>query len=346
MLEKKDSLNEKLFIKTLLGNKENKVPVWFMRQAGRYLPEYMAIRNTTSNFLEFCYSPDKASEVTLQPIRRFDFDAAIIFSDILVIPNALGMNVEFVKNEGPQLGAIQNNSDIKNLKFNQDKLQPVYEAIELTRKKLSAEKALIGFAGAPWTLATYMIEGGGSRDFQKTKVMAYSDPKNFSIIIEILVESVSQHLINQVKAGADCLQIFDSWAGALTEDQFAKWVIEPTKKIVQNVKSACSSTPIIGFPKGCGVFYKNYAEKTGVTATSFDQHMPCDWIAENINIPVQGNLDPVLLFSDKQKAVEQTKIILEKFKHRPFIFNLGHGILQHTPIENVQAVVDVVKNYA
>jgi uroporphyrinogen decarboxylase len=344
--KKKNSSDEKLFINTLLGNKGGKVPIWFMRQAGRYLSEYMKIRNQTSNFLEFCYSPDKASEVTLQPIDRFDFDAAIIFSDILVIPDSLGMMVEFVKNEGPQLGAIENSNDIKKLKSNLDRLQPVYEAISMTRSKLANDKALIGFAGAPWTLATYMIEGGSSRDFQKTKTMAYADSKNFAAIIDILIESVSEHLINQVKAGADALQIFDSWAGTLSEDQFTKWVINPTAKIVQNVKAACPSTPIIGFPKGSGVFYKDYALKTGVTAISFDQNMPCDWISQNINIPVQGNLDPILLFADKEKAVAQTKVILEKFKDRPFIFNLGHGILQHTPIENVQAVVNTVKSYA
>jgi uroporphyrinogen decarboxylase len=339
------SPKETLFVNTLLGKKQDKIPVWFMRQAGRYLPEYMEIRNTTSNFLEFCYSPEKASEVTLQPIRRFGFDAAIIFSDILVIPDALGIDVKFIKNEGPVLKALEI-SEIKSLRFDQRKLKPVYEAIALTRTNLSPDKALIGFAGAPWTLATYMIEGGSSRDFLKTKSMAYTDPENFGAIIDVLTHCVSHHLINQIEAGADVLQIFDSWAGALSEDQFNRWVIEPTGKIVQNVKKQYPDVPIIGFPKGSGVIYKDYAEKTGVTAISFDQNMPCGWIHENIKIPVQGNLDPVLLLSNKKAAVESTKIILDKFKDRPFIFNLGHGILQYTPIENVQAVVDTVKNYA
>lgn len=336
-------LDKNLFSAKLSGKKDGSVPVWFMRQAGRYLPEYMEVRNTTSNFLEFCYSPNKASEVTIQPINRFDFDSAIIFSDILVIPDALGMDVSFVKNEGPKIIPLEN---INSLKFNQEKLSPVYEAIKITRRNLAQNKDLIGFAGAPWTLATYMIEGGSSRDFLKTKSLAYSDPKYFAQIIEILVDSVAKHLIKQIESGADVLQIFDSWAGALTPSEFFKWTIEPTKKIVSLVKSKYPDTPIIGFPRGAGVLYKDYAEITGVDAISFDQHMPCDWIAENIKIPVQGNLDPVLLLSNKDEAVKQTKIILDTFKNKPFIFNLGHGILQHTPVENVEAVVKKVKEYA
>ncbi len=346
MLDKKDSrLNDKLFLNALSGRLSKNIPIWFMRQAGRYLPEYLEVRNTTSSFLEFCYSPEKASEVTLQPIRRFDFDAAIIFSDILVIPDALGMNVKFIKNEGPVLEALKTASDIKKLTFNVEVLNPVYEAISITRGRLTSNKALIGFSGAPWTLATYMIEGGGSKDYLATKTWAYGNPESFSQIIDILVDSISQHLINQVKAGVDVIQIFDSWAGVLSESQFQKWVIEPTAKIVSIVKAQCPDTPIIGFPKGSGIFYKEYATKTGVNAISFDQNMPCGWIKDNIEIPVQGNLDPVLLLSNKDEAVKQAKYILDTFKGRPFIFNLGHGILQHTPIENVEAVVNFVKNY-
>jgi uroporphyrinogen decarboxylase len=335
-------LDKNLLLSKLSGKKSNQTPVWFMRQAGRYLPEYMEVRNTTSNFLEFCYSPKKASEVTIQPITRFDFDAAIIFSDILVIPDALGMDVSFIKNEGPKIIPL---SDIESLNFNQDKLLPVYEAIKLTRSNLAPNKDLIGFAGAPWTLATYMIEGGSSRDFLKVKNLVYSDPKYFAQIIEILVDAVACHLIKQVESGADILQLFDSWAGTLSPSEFFKWSIEPAKKIVSKVKSKYPDVPIIGFPRGAGVLYKDYAENTGVDAISFDQHIPCDWIAKNINIPVQGNLDPVLLFSNKDEALKQTKIILDTFKNKPFIFNLGHGILQHTPIENVAAVVKTVKEY-
>ncbi|MCE3231859.1 MAG: hemE [Rickettsiaceae bacterium] len=331
------------FLNTLSGNKDKKVPIWFMRQAGRYLPEYLKVRATTSNFLEFCYSPEKASEVTLQPISRFDFDAAIIFSDILVIPDALGLNVNFVKNEGPVLTPI---ASADGLEFDKKKLAPVYEAIKLTREKLPKEKSLIGFAGAPWTLATYMIEGGGSRDFMKTKSFMYQKEEQFSKIIDILIESVSKHLIKQIESGCDALQLFDSWAGVLTEEQFFRWSIGPAKKIVSNIKSKHKNTPIIGFPKGCGVMYKDYAEQTGVDVISFDQHIPCKWIAENVNIPVQGNLDPILLMANKEGAVKYTMKVIDTFKDKPLIFNLGHGILQNTPIENVEAVVRAVKNYA
>lgn len=338
--------NKTLFLKTLSGKTEKKIPVWFMRQAGRYLPEYMEVRNSTSNFLEFCYTPSKAAEVTLQPIRRFDFDAAIIFSDILVIPDALGMDVKFVKNEGPVLEAIKEQSDIKKLKFNEDFLNPVYEAISLTRDKLPKDKSLIGFSGAPWTLATYMIEGGGSKDYFATKKFSYQNEDDFSNLIDILSDSVTKHLINQINAGADALQIFDSWSGVLTEYQFEKWVIKPAAKIISEIKKQFPDVPVIGFPKGAGVFYKKYAEVTGINAISFDQNMPCGWIKDNINITVQGNLDPIALAFSKEKALDSTKKIIETFKDKPFIFNLGHGIIPQTPIENVEEVVKFVKNYA
>ncbi len=347
MLDKifRNTQTEKPFLKIFSENPNIPPPIWFMRQAGRYLPEYRELRLKTSNFLEFCYSPDKASEATLQPLKRFEFDAAIIFSDILVIPDALGVGVSFKKGEGPVLNKIQNIDDIEKLKFDIDHLKPVYEAIKITSKKINKNKALIGFAGAPWTLATYMIEGGSSRDFINTKKWAYSSEESFSRLINILVESVSSHLIEQVKNGAEVLQIFDSWAGALTSDQFEKWVIEPTAKIISNVKLACPDTPVIGFPKGAGTLYKKYAEQTGVDAISFDQNIDPVWIKDNINIPVQGNLDPLLLAYNKDKAVEKTRELLTLFEGRPFIFNLGHGIIPQTPLDNVSAIVNTVKEY-
>jgi uroporphyrinogen decarboxylase len=344
MLDKKDfPYMKKLFIETLLGKKSKQVPIWFMRQAGRYLPEYKQVRSTTSNFLEFCYSPEKAAKVTLQPIDRFDFDAAIIFSDILVIPDALGMDVKFIKNEGPKLKALESESDIDNLNYDEEFLSPVYEAIKLTRSDLCQSKALIGFAGAPWTLATYMVEGKGSKDYLKTKTLSYEQPELFSKLIDKLVDAVSKHLISQIDAGVDALQIFDSWAGVLTQEQFLKWSIEPTRKIVENVRKVYPDIPIIGFPKGVGVFYPDYAKQTGVTAISFDQFMSSMWIKDNIDITVQGNLDPVQLMTDKNGAVQYTRRLLELMQDKPFIFNLGHGILQYTPIENVHAVVNEVK---
>ena len=274
---KLSNMTDKLFIDTLLGKKSDKIPIWFMRQAGRYLPEYKKVRDSTNSFLEFCYSPDKASEVTLQPIKRFDFDAAIIFSDILVIPHALGMDVRFIKNEGPLLNAIKNETDVNNLQYKAKILNPVYEAINITKSKLEKNKSLIGFAGAPWTLATYMIEGCGSKDYLKTKTFSYQNKQLFAKIIDILVDSVSKHLIAQIEAGVDALQIFDSWAGVLTEEQFKKYSIDPTKKIVDNVRKIYPAIPIIGFPKSAGVLYKKYAKETSVNAMSFDQYMPASW---------------------------------------------------------------------
>ncbi|PIR37644.1 MAG: uroporphyrinogen decarboxylase [Alphaproteobacteria bacterium CG11_big_fil_rev_8_21_14_0_20_39_49] len=344
MLDRKDSPNvEKLFISTLNGTKNKQTPIWFMRQAGRYLPEYKQVRNSTGNFLELCYSPQKAAEVTLQPIERFGFDAAIIFSDILVIPDALGMDVNFVKNEGPKLKAIENESDIDKLNYDEGFLSPVYKAIKITKDQLCGSRALIGFSGAPWTLATYMIEGGGSKDYLKTKTFSYSHPELFSLLIDKLVDSVSKHLIAQVSAGVDALQIFDSWAGVLTQGQFEKWSIEPTGKIVENVRKVHPKIPIIGFPKGAGVFYKDYSKRTGVNAISFDQNMSALWIRDNVDVTVQGNLDPVMLMADKKAAVEYTRKLLDIMQDKPFIFNLGHGILPQTSIENVQAVIDEVK---
>jgi len=344
MIEKKEApVKDTLFLKTLKGKQSSKTPIWFMRQAGRYLPEYLQVRSTTKNFLEFCYNPEKAAQVTLQPITRFDFDAAIIFSDILVIPDALGMNVKFIKNEGPKLQALKTPEDIENLQYNEETLHPVYEALLMARESLAEEKSLIGFAGAPWTLATYMIEGQGSKDYLATKKWAYQDEESFTKLIDKLTESVSKHLIRQVKYGADALQLFDSWAGVLTPDQLSKWVIEPAKKIINNIKSEYPDVPVIGFPRGVGLFYKDYAIKTGVDAISFDQNMPCRWIKDNIDITVQGNLDPVLLLTDKNAAAEQAKRIVEVFEEKSFVFNLGHGILQHTPIENVEAVIKAVR---
>ena len=332
-----------LFTDTLKNNQTSKKPVWFMRQAGRYLPEYKKVRATTNSFLEFCYNPELASKVTMQPIDRFDFDAAIIFSDILVIPDALGQQVEFIKGQGPVLQPIKDGVD--GLNFNKEKLDPVYEAIKLTRSELSTDKSLIGFAGSPWTLATYMIEGKGSRDFASVRQLAYEDEGYFSEIIDILVDSVSQHLIGQVNAGVDVLQLFDSWSGVLPWNQFEKWVISPTAKIVEKVKSIHPEIPIIGFPKGCGTFYPDYAKDTGVDAVSFDFCVRPKWVKDNINIPVQGNLDPILLASDKEAAMREAKTILDVMADQPFIFNLGHGILPHTPIENVESIVNLVKNY-
>lgn len=332
-------------VQKVLQGKLNKTPIWFMRQAGRYMKEYLQVRSNLSNFLDLCYNPEKACEVTMQPIDRFDFDMSIIFSDILVIPDALGQKVEFIKNKGPVLDSNIIKGSLNALNFDQERLRSVYEAMSRVRSKLPSEKSLIGFCGAPWTLSTYMIEGGSSKDFSKVKSFMYSDESKFSHLIDILVDSTSKHLINQIEAGADTVKIFDSWASMLNEEQFYKYSILPTKKIVDNIRQKYPDTPIIGFPKGAGLNYKNYAKETGIDILAFDQHISPKWIKENTSIALQGNLDPVLLASNADKAIEYSRNLLNLMQDRAFIFNLGHGILPFTPVENVEKVVNFVKEY-
>lgn len=331
--------------KVIRGLANDNVPIWLMRQAGRYLEEYRNVRNTTNSFLEFCYTPEKAAEVTLQPIRRFDFNAAIIFSDILVIPDALGVNVSFNQGEGPVLEKITAN-DLDRLQYNGNKLKPVYEAIKLVRDALPKEKTLIGFAGSPWTLSTYMVEGRGSKDYHIVKSWAYANPETFSKLIYILADSIVEHAIAQIESGANMFQLFDSWAGTLAAgDEFTKWVIEPTAYIISKIKEKYPDVPVIGFPRGAGISYIDYANKTGIDAISIDYSTPLEWAADNINIAIQGNLDPVLLKNNKDMMLKQANKILNIMKGRKFIFNLGHGILPETPVENVKALVDLVKGF-
>lgn len=330
-------------IKTLQGHLNDTPPVWFMRQAGRYLSEYKEVRSTTSSFMEFCYSPDKAAQVTLQPISRFNFDAAIIFSDILVIPHALGRDVNFVKGEGPKLTPIENHDAIEALSFDKNILSPVYQALGLVKEKLPTDKALIGFAGAPWTLLTYMIEGGSSRDFEKTKQFAYKTPVSFTLLLEKLTLAVTEHLIAQIKAGAQTVQLFDSWAGAIPDRLFEEACLKPFTEIVSNVKKAFPDVPIIGFPRGVGAKYQFFAEQTGVDALSIDQFTSWKWAAENISVPIQGNLDPVLLANNIALAKKEAQNIIDIAKERPYVFNLGHGILPYTPISHVEEVLKTIR---
>jgi len=321
-------------------------PIWVMRQAGRYLPEYREIRSNVKNFLELCYTPKLSSEVTLQPIKRFGFDAAIIFSDILVIPDALGVKVEFVKNEGPKLGEFE----LKNLKLDNvcNHLNPVFESLELTKSKLDKETALIGFSGSPWTLACYMIEKGGSKNFEITRKTAIRDEVFFKNLIEILIQSVISYASQQIKSGADVIKLFDSWAGILPPDQLRKWVIEPTKKIVSELKKMHPKTPIICFPRGIGMMYKEFAEAVDSECLALDQTVEKKWakkiLQEELNQVIQGNLDNILLAYGSKDAIKKEVLnILEIFNDKAFIFNLGHGILPETPIENLELVVDLVR---
>ena len=321
---------------------DEKPPIWIMRQAGRYLPEYREIRSGVSNFLDLCYNPKLASEVTLQPIKRFGFDAAIIFSDILVIPDALGMDVKFVKNEGPKLGDLDiNQLNIDNIESH---LAPVFETLSLTRSKLDKDKDLIGFCGAPWTLACYMIEGGGSKNFEKTRRFAIEREEEFSKLIDILTASLIKYLSLQINAGADIVKIFDSWASVLPPKELQKWVINPTKKIIDQIKQKHPHTPIISFPRGIGTNYKNFASQTNSNAIALDQNIDRKWASKNIDSVLQGNLDNMLLaFGSKAEIEREVRSILEDFAGKPFIFNLGHGILPPTPIENVELVLKLVR---
>jgi uroporphyrinogen decarboxylase len=319
-------------------------PIWIMRQAGRYLPEYLEIRKDVKNFLDLCYNPKLASEVTLQPINRFDFDAAIIFSDILVIPDALGVKVEFLKNEGPKLGEFKlENLNIKNI---ENHLNPVFEAISLTKSKLNKDKALIGFCGAPWTLACYMIEGGGSKNFEKVKRFALERESEFQALIDILCESLVIYLSMQIKAGADLVKIFDSWASVLPPSQLQKWVINPTKKIILELKKLHPEIPVISFPRGIATSYPDFVAQVNCDCVALDQNIDRNFAVKNINCALQGNLDNFTLAFASKKEIEKEVIdILNKFSNNPFIFNLGHGILPQTPIENVELVLNLIRNY-
>ncbi|NQV54916.1 MAG: uroporphyrinogen decarboxylase [Rhodospirillales bacterium] len=340
----------KPLLRTLAGLRQETPPIWLMRQAGRHLEEYMALRKQSKNFLDFCYSPDLAVEATLQPVRRYQMDAAILFSDILVIPDALGQKVEFVVGEGPKLEAIKQGEALP--KFDEDKfhqhLEPVYKTVERVLGELDDKTALIGFAGAPWTVATYMVEGGSSKDYQKTRQWAYSDPNGFQNLIDLLIDTTASYLSRQITSGAEAIQLFDSWAGILPPDEFKRWVTEPAREITRRLKSDHSTTPIIGFPRGAGAMYVDYAITTGVDCVSLDTTVPPEWAADNLpaGLAVQGNLDNLLLLTGGG-ALEQTAgRIIDAFKDRPHIFNLGHGILPETPVAHVERLCAAVRGHS
>lgn len=343
----------KPFVDVLRGRKGGKIPLWLMRQAGRYLPEYRELRAQKGGFLEMAMDPDSACEITMQPIRRFGMDAAIIFSDILVIPMALGQGLEFTAGEGPKLDALDSAGDLSRLGYSgfSAKLVPVYEALRRTRAQLEAEgfaeTALIGFCGAPWTVATYMIEGGSSRDFMKTRLMAYRDPEGFAALIDLLTEASAQYLIEQVRAGAEALQIFDSWAGALDASGFARWCVRPAREIVRLVRAACPDVPIIGFPKGAGYGCLSYVRETGVSALGLDSQTPVDWAARSLQplVPVQGNLDPLCLLAGGDQMALEVERILGTLGGGPFVFNLGHGIHKDTPPAHVETLIRMVRDH-
>lgn len=334
---------------TLAGTRFPTPPIWLMRQAGRYLPEYRAVRATTKSFLEFCYTPEKAVDVTLQPIRRFGVDAAIIFSDILVIPDALGQKVWFEEGEGPKLEALTDPAQFGRLSRARiaDHLAPVYEAIRRARAALPRETALLGFAGAPFTLACYMIEGSGSRDFAKVKRWAYGYPESFGLLIDLLVEAVIDHLAYQVEAGADAVQLFDSWAGVLPEEQLFHWSLEPMTRIAKGLRERHPSVPIIAFPRAVGPATLMYRRPETFSALSIDTGIGAHWAAKELqpHICLQGNLDPIMLVTGGEAMEREAIRILDKLGHAPFVFNLGHGVVPQTPPEHVARLVEIVRNW-
>jgi len=339
----------KPFLEVLSGRRQAVPPIWMMRQAGRYLPEYREVRARAGGFLDLCYTPEFAAEVTLQPIRRFNFDAAIIFSDILVIPHALGREVRFEVGEGPRLDPMDMPEKVATLARQADftKLEPVYEALRRVRRELDPTIALIGFCGAPWTVATYMVAGQGTPDQAPARMMAYRHPEAFAQIIDVLVENSIQYLLGQLKAGADVLQIFDTWAGVLPPREFSRWSTEPTRRIVEGVRAKVPDAKIIGFPRGAGALLPGYVEATGVDAVSIDWATEPSLIRERVQtkVAVQGNLDPLALIAGGAALDSAVDDVLANYAQGRLIFNLGHGIQPHTPIAHVEQMLKRVRAY-
>jgi uroporphyrinogen decarboxylase len=339
----------KPFLDVLSGRKQAVPPIWMMRQAGRYLPEYRALRAKAGSFLDLCFTPDYAAEVTLQPIRRFNFDAAIIFSDILVIPHALGRSVRFEAGEGPRLDPLDTPERIAGLASKADftKLEPVFEALRRVRRELDDKTALIGFCGAPWTVATYMVAGQGTPDQAPARMLAYKHPDAFQNIVDALVENSIHYLVGQLKAGADALQIFDTWAGVLPPREFMRWSIEPTRRIVEGVRRQIPDAKIIGFPRGAGALLPDYINATGVDGVSIDWRAEPSLIRERVqtSVAVQGNLDPLALIAGGAALDRAVDDVLASYAGGRLIFNLGHGILPETPIAHVEQMVRRVRAY-
>ncbi len=340
---------DKILLNTLLGKSGHQPPFWLMRQAGRYLPEYRELRTSMKDFLDLCFTPEMAIEVTLQPLRRFGMDAAILFSDILVVPHALGQEVRFETGRGPILDPIRSRKELEILSLDnvQKRLAPVYQTVAGVAAAMPTGTTLIGFAGAPWTVATYMVEGHSSRNYENIKGWSYSDPDGFQQLIDMLVEATSAYLIEQVRHGADVIQLFDTWAGVLSETAFERWCFDPIIKIVEQVKKSCPAVPIIVFPRGVGVQYERFARHPLIDGVSLDSSVPLAWARDHLqpHCVVQGNLDPMLLVSGGEALVDEINRILDILASGPFIFNLGHGIVPETPPENVGLLTETIRSW-
>ena len=336
---------DKPLLAVLRGERRDPVPMWLMRQAGRYLPEYRELRASKGGFLDMAYDPATAAEITLQPLRRFAFDGAILFSDILVVPHAMGMDLTFVAGEGPRLAPPLSEGRIRDLKPAIERLEPVYETVRRVKAQLSPQTTFLGFAGSPWTVATYMIAGQGSREQAEARQLAYSDPAKMDSILDIVSRITVDYLSRQIEAGVDAVQLFDSWAGSLSPAQFEQLVIAWTAWIVAELRKRHPETPIIGFPKGAGGKLRAYAAETGVDAIGLDETVDPLWAARELpaGLPVQGNLDPLALIAGGDALRTSVRRILDAFADRPHIFNLGHGIQQTTPIAHVEELTLLVK---
>jgi uroporphyrinogen decarboxylase len=335
------------FLTVLDGKRSAVPPVWMMRQAGRYLPEYRELREKAGSFMKLCFTPELAAEITLQPIRRFHFDAAILFSDILVIPHALGQTVRFEAGEGPRLDPLVDEKAIDALPklVDQSILAPIYQTVSLVRPQLDGKTAFIGFCGAPWTVATYMIAGQGTSDQAPARIFAYEQPKAFAKLVDRLVENSVTYLERQFEAGVDAVQLFDTWAGVLPPDEFARWCIEPATRIVNELRRKVPNARVIGFPRGAGHLLGDYVDRVPVNAVSIDWTADRKFIRERVQsrVAVQGNLDPLALLAGGDALDRAVDAIMADFKDGRFIFNLGHGILPPTPIAHVERMLKRVR---
>lgn len=336
-----------LLLDTLRGQNVRPRPAWLMRQAGRYLPEYRALRAEKGGFLALVYDTEAAAEITVQPLRRYGMDGAILFSDILIVPYAMGQKLEFLVGEGPHLSPRLADAALASLEAVPERLTPIYETVKLVRAQLPADKTMLGFAGSPWTVATYMVAGEGSRDQHITRELAYRDPAAFQAIIDGIVTVTIEYLAGQIEAGAEAVQLFDSWAGSLAPAEFERWVIAPNAAIASAINNRFPEVPVIGFPKGAGEKLPAYARETGVQAIGLDETIDPLWANKALpeGMPVQGNLDPLLLHAGGAELERQALHILDAFADRPHVFNLGHGIGQTTPLEHVSELLNLVRNW-
>ena len=339
---------QKTILRALAGEVLPKPPIWMMRQAGRYLPEYRATRAQAGDFLSLCYNPELAAEVTLQPIRRYGFDAAILFADILLLPQALGADLWFVTGEGPRLSTVTAQADFDKLRpvsEIHETLSPIYETVKILKRELPSETTLIGFAGAPWTVATYMIAGRGTPDQGPAHALKAENRALFSALIDLLTEGTIDYLSAQIEAGAEVVKIFDSWAGSLKGADFEVFALEPCRKITQAIKARHPGIPVIGFPREAGEKYVGFAKATGVDCVALDNSVDAEWAAENVQVDgcVQGNLASSHMVTGGQALVDETRRIVEAFSKGPHIFNLGHGITPDADPENVQLMIDTVR---